>query len=441
MAAQTEYDRGADTITVGDTLNWLLVQEAGRISSDIYRRTIDSSVWLKLVKQDRWPDEMGDTISVLTYERSMPAASQTQTWSDVITGVGNTKWAIPDATTISVAQSLRSFNLQHTALESDPISVNMVRPSFRFREQLRNVYENLVENVAFLWKERYRTEYARLAEHKMIAMEDITAAGQILEDSAAFPVANNALDLVEANIGRLSHGILDEVYLNLIRDGAGNAAMARANGRPVFTLVTSAEMSDRLVKQARIAGTDPSIDDSVREDYRHADPNSLLAPLGVDKSYRGFFHVVDPFPPRWNYTDSAWVRVEPYTEDTGWAEEADVDGRTLTRRILNPAYLTAAYEDSFVFIPEVYTSLVPAPLTSGGGNTSFDPVNYRGDFKFLNIRDRVSNPDGNWGFFRGICASGSKPVRPEWGYVIRHKRVTASLSKFIGTDEAAISLA
>jgi hypothetical protein len=40
----------------------------------------------------------------------------------------------------------------------------------------------------------------------------------------------------------------------------------------------------------------------------------------------------------------------------------------------------------------------------------------------LNIPDRVLNPDGNYGYFRGVLASGSKPCRPEFGYAIMFQR-------------------
>jgi hypothetical protein len=50
-----------------------------------------------------------------------------------------------------------------------------------------------------------------------------------------------------------------------------------------------------------------------------------------------------------------------------------------------------------------------------------------GEFKWLNIRDTADNPDGTIGYFRAVLSSGSKPVFPEWGYVIRHARCDSSL--------------
>ena len=48
----------------------LLITESGRIGADIYRKTLNTSPWTTLVKQEAWPDEMGTTVNVLIYERT-----------------------------------------------------------------------------------------------------------------------------------------------------------------------------------------------------------------------------------------------------------------------------------------------------------------------------------------------------------------------------------
>ena len=63
------------------SLTHLLVEASLQFSEDIYRRTINTSPWLKLIKQGSWPDEMGDTISVITYERTLP--STTNSWDNI----------------------------------------------------------------------------------------------------------------------------------------------------------------------------------------------------------------------------------------------------------------------------------------------------------------------------------------------------------------------
>ena len=57
------------------SIEQLLVKEAGRIGPEIYRRTVDTSAWLKLTKQEQFPEEMGDVISSVTFERFYPSSS------------------------------------------------------------------------------------------------------------------------------------------------------------------------------------------------------------------------------------------------------------------------------------------------------------------------------------------------------------------------------
>lgn len=369
-------------------INDILVRQANLLGPDIYRRTFETSPWLKLVKKEKWPNGISDTIRVMTFERSL--AADTTTWADISLNDGDGNTCVPTASVISPAQSVRSYNLQQKALESVPICVNDVRNAFQFQEQLRLMRDNLTDNVSFVWKERFRREYVRLAEHKVIATAGLP------ESSASFPTT--------VATSKLTAGILRRIYSNLIADGAArDGSVGMANGAPQFVLITSAEASDDIIRE-----------DPIREDYRFASPSELLKPLGVERAYRGFYHIIDYDVPRYNFTGGAWVEVPKYT-----TEAANLKG---TKATLNPAYLTAQYEDSIIFIPNVYSAMVPDSITSPGGDVKFDPQAYMGEFKWRNILDRVENPDGNWGYFRAVLQVGSKPVRPEFGYVIRHLR-------------------
>ena len=123
----------------------LLIKESGRIGPDIYRKTVDTSPWLKLVNQDVWPDEMGDSVSVLVYERSLPynynsstgVLSEIKTGKDwyslgsssgggsgnAVIGVGQTTPGGPNSTagvsnTIEFGQRLRLYSLKASSLNS-----------------------------------------------------------------------------------------------------------------------------------------------------------------------------------------------------------------------------------------------------------------------------------------------------------------------------------
>lgn len=494
-------------------------------SQDIYRRTVDTTVWLKLIQQEAWPEGMGDTISVLTYERTLPSTNNAWNTISVDAGSSATGSYIPSASQIEVAQTIRTYGIQHTAVESQNILMHDAMFSFRMQEQLKAVYDNLVDNVAFLWAKRYRDEYRRLCGHKIVAAQDNSG---ILWDTAGadYPVdldvsGVTALTRANTRVATLTQGLLNVLYLQLIREGGGNKPMGRENGRPIFSLVCSPEISDALIR----------LNAATRDDFRYSPQVSeLLKPLGVERSFRGFYHLIDIQIPRYNLVTAApsitTFKVTAYdqvsktgtiaitgamdnfvpgqkfdisggtaatgtvskgvivsksvatgasgtlsffTLDTaaaGTGTAASVTWTTLARDfttamtkgftevpfyvpdgshtpgpfvpsaapaggqggstrkrwIVNPEYSAATYEEAFIMHPEVMKSLIPKPITSPGGNTRFDPVSYRGDFRFLNIPDRALNPDGNYGFFRGVLASGSKPCRPEFGYAIIYQR-------------------
>jgi hypothetical protein len=390
----------------------LLITESGRIGADIYRKTLNTSPWTTLVKQEAWPDEMGTTVNVLIYERTLPASGGSITFSDVAyNGVGTQViGATPSGSNtgpgtcavagndLGFAQTLRTYNLQQAAINSPDICLNDLRFPVRRQEQLRNIMSVLSENTQYAWENRYRDEYVRLANYNVNANQSelLAANGQTKGSfsTSALPTS------------RLTQGILRYFYSRLIRDGAGQNAYGKENGAPVFLLVTSPEASDDLIK----------LNADIRQDLRYAKPSELIQPLGVERSYAGFYHLVDTMTPRYDLVGGAFVRRNPYATDASASKG--------TRYIPNPAYYTAEYEDSIIFHPDVFTSLVAKPISTTGG-MAFDPQSYRGDFRWRNIPSRDCNPDGTIGFFRAIFSSGSKPVRPELGVVIRHKRCAA----------------
>lgn len=390
----------------------LLITESGRIGADIYRKTLNTSPWTTLVKQEAWPDEMGTTVNVLIYERTLPASGGSITFSDVAyNGVGTQViGATPSGSNtgpgtcavagndLGFAQTLRTYNLQQAAINSPDICLNDLRFPVRRQEQLRNIMAVLSENTQYAWENRYRDEYVRLANYNVNAnqTELLAANGQT---KGSFSTSN-------LPTSRLTQGILRYFYSRLIRDGAAQNAYGKENGAPVFLLITSPEASDDLIK----------LNADIRQDLRYAKPSELIQPLGVERSYAGFYHLVDTMTPRYDFVGGAFVRRNPYATDASASKG--------TRFIPNPAYYTAEYEDSIIFHPDVFTSLVAKPIGATGA-MAFDPQSYRGDFRWRNIPSRDCNPDGTIGFFRAIFSSGSKPVRPELGVVIRHKRCAA----------------
>lgn len=363
-----------------------LIREQDRIGPKIYRRSFNTSVWNKLIPKEVWPDSLSDSIQVLTIDRNLP--DDTDTWTDVV--VDGTCIQVADQ--VPTGQTLRSYHMTEKALESVDICVDATRNAFQVQQQIAAMYENLVAANRYVWKRRAMIDYSDMCEHKLIA------APGLPEASSHFPhVAASFL---------LNQKILNKIYLALIEDSAefDGGSLGMQDGKPQFILVTDAETSDNLMRE-----------DATNTAFlwnRNRVPE-LLAPLGVERGFRGFYHTIEKLPQRYEFVGGQYVEVEPY--ETASATKG-------TKKVIRDAYRRATYTKSVIFLPTVMSFMVPGPITTKGSGTSWNAQTYVGDFKWRNIIDRETNPDGTIGYYRALLKAGTKPVHPEFGFAIIHLR-------------------
>ena len=437
----------------------VLTAEAGRIGSDIHKSTLHTSPWMDLIKQATFPEGMGYQLSTLVYARALPLQAEGVNLSESVAGVGaswramgtthgsavngmsagqldqtgdvaNSKFygsgeASGDVNLIDFTRVQKSYSLERAIIESPRINVEELRYAAHRTEQLRAIMDLLKEATRNVWENRYRDEYGKQADNIVycktassvivggkegIALTDLDVDDEATGAAGGAASGDGTEDNVLDVTGNVSNKILDDIYFRLVRAGAGANAYGRENGRPVFSLVCSSEASYQLM-------TESGFRDDVR--YNNAKVSDLIAPLGVEKSFRGFYHLIDDLAPRFSGINSdKLVAVQPYTVSA-------TGGSTTNKVIVNTAYETADFEAAFVLVDNVMESLIPAPVSNVSGLT-FDPVNYKGEFKWTNIPDVSLNPDGTIGFFRGILASASKPIKTNFGYVILFKRTSTT---------------
>jgi hypothetical protein len=425
-------------------INKILTQEANRIGGDIHKSTMHTSPWIDLIKQTTFPEGMGYQLNTLIYDRALPLKSGTLgsspvlgvNWNDLrhsavasgVTGFTDgqsvdTKNRNEEGTAkIDFTRKLKPYSLKRAVVESPKVNVEDLRYAAHRTEQLRAVMDLLSESVRHSWENRYRDEYDRVADNCVLAKtasSTFISGGEtkqsfVTDDATGLAQAGTTVktgDLDANNDGtgelepsaNISNALMDKIYFQLVRAGAGPKAYGRENGRPIFSVVLSSEASYKLQTES----------DKIRDDIRYnsAKVGELIAPLGVEKSFRGFYHLVDDLTTRYKSRGgeaNTLVKVEPYTVSGGVV-------------VPNSDYESAEFEAAYVLVDDVMESLIPAPI-SGSNGLTFDPVNYKGDFRWTNIPDADINPDGTIGFFRGIMASASKPIKTNFGYVVIFKR-------------------
>jgi len=436
-------------------INTILAEEANRIGNDIHKRVLHTSPWINLVKQTSFPDGLGYQLATLVYDRAIPTVSDggaagtnwaavgtTQSSANAFNTVTEGGDSLKDTLTetagvggtnrsfLKITKELKEYSLKRAIIESPRISLEDLRFATHRQDQLRAVMDTMTEATRFTWEQRYRDEFERLAGNLVLCENSGTTIQTLVDDNATdnttkdnkFEGVNivgtttagtnienttNATETTNASeaLANVSNAIMDKVYYSLVRKGGGSNAYGRENGRPVFGLVLSSEASYQLQTEAGFR-------DDVR--YNNAKVSDLIAPLGVEKSFRGFYHLVDDMAPRFSIIDNGTAAaVSPYSiSATGVVT-------------MNGSYDTADYEAAYVIHPEVMESQIPAPL-SGAGAIKFDPVSYKGEWKWKNIPHEHVNPDGTLGFFRGVLASASKPIKTDLGYVILFKRTSST---------------
>ena len=425
------FDLGSAGTTA---INTILAEEANRINQDVYTRTLHTSAWMDLMKQTAFPDGMGYQLSTLVYDRAIPttdSAGDTAgvNWSalgtlnaaanafdtsdlgqplkdaaDDVQG-GRGTGAADNRSYVQFSKQLKKYNIDRAVIESPRISLEDLRFAAHRQEQLRAIMDNMAESSRYTWENRYRDEFSKVSDSYIGAV----ASGTAIQSGFEGTELTGTVDLGAAGsftvpTSNISNALLDKSYFNLVRKGAGSEAYGRENGRPVFGLVLSSEASYQLQTEAGFR-------DDVR--YNNSKVSDLIAPLGVEKSFRGFYHLVDDLAPRFTLANTDQItRVLPYTVSSGVTTP-------------NSAYDSAEYEAAFVIHPHVCESQIPNPF-SGAQGISFDPVSYRGDFKWTNIPNEITNPDGTIGFFRGVLASATKPIKTDFGFVILFKRTSTT---------------
>lgn len=370
-----------------EELNQIFAEEAGRIGPEIYRNTHTNNAWNGLVEQGEWPDGMGSILSTLVYGRATMGAPVVFTpiaSSDTPTPADSYPTANLGFQKVKVPKTRLQYQLQGAEFESEDIALEDLRFAYEVEEQVSTEVTQLSDFIQNVFTDHRRSEYTRLSGHKVIARDNLP------EGSASFPL--------QIPTSTINQSILDEIYPKLIRAGAGRFAYAMDGGRPIFTLIGGAKQLDLLARQNA----------QDRKDIRLSkDAEKLLAPMGVSHTYKGFFYLADDYADRWDFVAGAWVKREVYDPDTG--EESAL-------------YTAAAYEDLQIFLPSVYKELVPKVRNGVGQAVYTEPNSYRGEWHWLNIKDRHCNPWGNVGFFAAKVVTASKPGLVKHGYTIRVKR-------------------
>lgn len=347
---------------------------------------------------------MGATISREILERTIP--STTPSWSAVsVNGQApsNLGSCQPTAAIVKTASTQRTTQLYQMALDTDWLCVNDIRSALNFKRQVAHILKNLADNVTDQWEIQNRSQYVALAKHK-------------ISFNPSLPDKTNGTTLTDFPLS-LPTSVITQKYLNRLRTilkhnaaGMDGGSYAKEDGGDVFAVVLSTDMQEALFVNSALADAGGS---RVNWDRRYAEAPKLLKAYGVERSYQGWFHIIDDKAPRFDFVNGAWVERPFYlAQATTLGDQA----------VVNPDYESALYELVIPFLPTVVTRMIPSSFASAGSGASFKPWNYAGTPMWINKFDLTCNKYENQGFWSVLMQSAYMPELIENGYAILCRR-------------------
>lgn len=387
-----------------------LVTMTNLLNANMFSTFARTSPWnSQMIMTGEWTDGVGDSGRIATFGATDPRAE----WMNI--NLASTSNQIP-ITVNDTGATEYSYSRFITRLSSQKLDVLRMRQSWQAKQQAENAVKQLVRAVGNTWSRFYRQSYINIASYKLIP----TKAGVVGLDVVSNDI--NSMPEVKPEAA-LNDDLMNQAWQLLINEGAGESAALMDQGSPVFLAYTSKDTVDFILRHNEV----------IRKDWNFAEAAegkdaTLLCQLGVKWTYKGFTYIVDNMNPRYTFDDSKptgqkWVEVPQYIK---------VETTVGNRYVPNPAYMNAPYEDTIIFVKDVYKSLVPRPV-SAYGQAKWDPVTYAGELVWVNNKDNGDNYMGTQGMFIATLSAAPMPVFPRHGVVIRHIRTTAG-RELVGAD-------
>ena len=387
-----------------EAINNYLAFESGRFTRDFYiRNDFPRSPELMMVPREEYPN-IGTQFRLMTYERAAPtsilswSAANTQSADGVSTDCGA---CANSFNAIDSGYTTREVTLYKYEMKSRMLCVEDFKWAWEVKQQLDALKEQLGQWTKLAWEQRAREDMFTFCRNKVVC--DGSLFGTNSTTMAGTYPALCATDV-------LQQPLLDAWYARLYRDGSTSGSVGMNGGAPILPLIIGPEASHALIRA----------DSNQRGDMHYGAPLELMKGLFVAKTIFNYAHIITPFPRRFTCTGGAYTEVAPFT-----AASATI----LTKGEVASAYENAPYEEAIIWNRKVMKHLVPRPMPSPGGGTSFDPVSYLGEWLWRNIADQDgTNVFNTMGRFYGRMFVAPAPIKPELGVAIVFRRCNPSLN-------------
>lgn len=384
------------------------------LGDDIYHQASFRDIAINLIPREEFPRGIGLVQSTFTIHRSEPSDDLPDfdpiTVSDMNQAAGMCATTYQD---VKVGFTEKTFTPEKFGWKGPVICSDHLIYNFKAERFLESYVPAIGKHTMRTIGNRLWAIYDHFVPKFIANTTSVTLAG----GTGAPPKNPYSASLARSDC-HLDQTMLDNQAIELMEEGATDPDSSGwinfGDEGPIFPLLIGPQASKNL--QLNNA--------ELRQDYRWADPMPLLKRLGATRVIGNFRHVINLFPPRFNYDGTKYIRVNNWL-DTGTATKGEDPE-------INPEWHAADYEGARILSPWVFHDQIIRPVNSAAGLT-FDPKNYMGDFQFVVGGDKISttkcfDPLGKLGAHFAEFDHAPRPIFPRFGRLLIFKRCVPSYS-------------
>lgn len=383
-----------------DVLNNLFQTVINQFQEPIYKKVFRQNPYLTLVPRSEFIDSDGLQPKVVTSTSELPTSYPTDLENLSLTdGTGDTCDVPPS--TILDGNIVRDYQLEVDAFNSRTFCLTDLQFSWQAESMISNVQQLLGQYVTVRLSDWYRLKNICMINKKLGTMA--AGAVEVVESGDC-----DFSDLIAAGgtpTAQLSWDHLNPLYDEQIQLGAGDHAVGMSEGQPLFALALGPGYKRKLWQD----------DTLIRETVNWGDAFQNFTARGINTSINGFIPNVDNFIPR---LDAAFNFIYP---------TRNVNATKGRKWEPNPAYRAvssgradaeAVYEVFYVMPRDIWEAKFRPVGSTQFGQAGFNPVNYIGDFTWINNRTFCGTNDlGTKGYYRADLQMAAKSIFPEFGAV------------------------
>lgn len=394
-------------------INNYFVERRNQFHKTVYQKLFRSNPFRTLVPMSAFDLTEGRQPTVRTLTHELPSAYPSSlTEITVSSGTGNAN-CNPTSTTIKRGEIQRTFKLYGTSFNTDTVCLSDLKRAVDAAETVAGFERALTEYISVWWGDWYRLQNISMVDNKAVTR---ASGSLIVANSQAADFTGIGASLPNDYLG-WDH--LKQIYWQLCRNGlADELAVGRdGKGRPVLPLHAGPGVIARLFS-----------DSTTKDSVKFFDPAKNLEILGYDGAVNGFLPVVDLFPIRFGKTGGIAAAADLTLANTVYPTK-NVAATAGQKYVANEKYNLngvnsglAEYEVATVLGRQVWEAKYEAVDPTQFSGMKFDPMNYIGEFQWINNRTFGGDNDrGNLGYYLADIRAAAKPIFPELGYSILTK--------------------